>query len=146
MQAVGEGIKLKIPMSIRILTFILAIAGYAVIFLFLPERVLILSVVFWTLIQFRGLLYSPNLVVYENGIETNRLGLKHFTHWRDISYVRVGEINSQIHPNGIHKVVRMFLYSNLLINKWRHNYDEGIELIQQNVTESQEKFPERAYE
>mgnify|MGYP000132615237 CR=1 FL=1 len=146
MQGIGDGIDLKIPMSVRILTFVIMIAGYSAIFLFVPERALILSLIFWTIMQFRGLLYSPNITVYENGIEANRLGIKHFTHWRDISHVRIGEINSQIHPRGINKIVKTLLYSNLLINKWRHNYDESMEIIEQNVQASQEKFPERAYE
>lgn len=146
MQGEGRGIELKIPTSIRAITLLIWIAGYSVIFLLLPPRVWVLGVILWSVMQFRGLLYSPELTVYDNGIETNRLGLKHFTHWRDISHLRVGQINSQIHPNGIHKFVKMFLYSNLLINKWRHNYAEGIEVIQQNVEQAQETFPERVYE
>ncbi len=146
MQSVGEGIELKIPVKVRILTFLIWILGYAVIFLYLPERVWLVGTILWTVVQLRGLLYSPEITVYENGIQTNRLGIKHFTHWRDISHVRVGEINSQIHPDGIHKLVKMFLYNNLLINKWRHNYEQGIKIIQQNVEQAQETFPERAYE
>jgi len=146
MQSVGDGIELKIPVKVRILTFLIWILGYAVIFLYLPERVWLVGTILWTVVQLRGLLYSPEITVYENGIQTNRLGIKHFTHWRDISHVRVGEINSQIHPDGIHKFVKMFLYSNLLINKWRHNYEQGIEIIQQNVEQAQETLPERAYE
>ena len=146
MQAVGEGVELKIPLKVRILTFLIWILGYAVIFLFFPERVWLVGSIFWTVIQLRGLLYSPEITVYENGIETDRLGIKHFTQWRDISYVRVGDINSQIHPRNINKYVKMLLYSNLLINKWRHNYEHGIEIIQQNVENAQESLPERVYE
>lgn len=146
MQGSGNGLRLEVPTYIRGLSIMISVFGYIAIFLWIPERILVLSLFFWTVVQLRGLMYSPEITVYENGIETSRFGVKRFTPWRDIRYVRVGQINSQIYPDGIAKFVRMFLYSNLLINAWRSNYDKAMEIVKANVEQAQETMPQRAYE
>lgn len=150
MQPSGNGLHLTVPQWVRAVSTAMAIGGYVAIFLWLPDDlppyIFGLSLIFWTLTQVRAMLYSPEITVYENGIETSRLGIKYFTPWRDIKHIRVGEINSQVYPAQLHKLVRIFFYNNLLINGWRANYDEAIEIIKANVEETQKVMPKRAYE
>jgi hypothetical protein len=146
MQATGQGIRLEVPFVVRVFSLLISVLGYVLIFLFVPERAFILALIFWSTVQCRSIFYAPEITVYDNGIETNRLGIRHFTYWREIDYFRQGELHSQIYPQGINKYVRRFIYSNLLINKWRRNYTEAIDIIKRNVEEAQEALPERVYD
>ena len=146
MQSATDGIRLEVPISIRMLSLLINIIGYIVIFMLVPDRAFVLALIFWSLIQFRAILYAPEMTVYKHGIETNRFGIRHFTHWHEVEHFRKGEILSQVYPSGINKHVRRFLYSNLLINKWRRNYDQAIEMIEENLEATQSDMPERVYE
>lgn len=146
MQSSDEGLRLEVPLLVRFISLLISLAGYIVVFTLVPERALILALIFWSVVQFRAILYAPEITVYQQGIETNRFGFRHFTYWHDIDHFRKGELHSQIYPASINNYVKRFLYSNLLINKWRHNYDEAIKMIEENIEAVQEKSPERVYE
>jgi hypothetical protein len=144
MQATNEGLHLRAPLQIRLISLLIAIAGYVTIFVFLQDSTLALSIIFWTFVQIRGLFYAPEMTIYPDGIETSRFGFRRFTHWRDIASVRVGNYICQIYPKNIHPIIKYLLYSYLMIIFWRSNYKAGIAIIENNV--EQTKIPQRVSE
>lgn len=146
MPEIAQGLRLQAPLPIRLLSLGIALAGYLVIFLFLDERVFFFSFILWTAIHMRGVFYAPELTVYSTGIETQRFGIRHFTHWHDIHAIHIGEYVSQIYPKNIHPLTKYFLYSYLMIIFWRSNYKEAMEIVKNNVQQAQELKPRRVYE
>lgn len=146
MQERKQALRLQAPLHIRLLSFGVTLAGYVAIYLFSPERVLLLGLLIWTAVFMRGIFYSPEIIVHPNGIETQRLGIRHFTHWRDIRTIHIGDYVSQIYPKNIHPWVKYFLYSYLMITFWRSNYKEAMEVVKNNVQQAQEITPQRVYE
>ena len=139
-------LRLQAPLHIRLLSWFMALLGYLSILLFLQDRTLFFSLIIWTAIHLRGVFYAPELTVYANGIETHRFGIRHFTHWRDIQAIHIGEYVSQIYPKNIHPATRYLLYSYLMVMFWRSNYKEAMQIVKNNVRQAQELLPQRVYE
>lgn len=146
MQIKNNGLHLQAPLKIRLISSLVAFGGYIALFLLLQDYALLFGLMFWTLVQVRGIFYAPEMIVYPNGIETKRFGIRRFTHWRDIASVRVGDYVSQIQPKDIHPLIKYFFYSYLMIMVWRSNYKEAMEVVRNNVEQAQEDSPQRVYE
>ena len=140
-----NGIKCYSPIWSKGLVIVVAVLiGY-----FLNYRVLDNSILGWiclSLFLMRIPFYSPDMIVYDEGIETNRFGFKHFLKWSDIEHIRVGTINCLLRPRNIPSFVKMMFYDSILINGWHTNFSEVREKLKENQGAAGAMLPQRAYD
>ena len=144
--AYDEGLPCVARPHTRWFTLVITIIGYVLIFTLAPDRAVELTAVFWTYVILRMQFFSPDLVVYDSGVEVRRYGFKTFLRWTDIRYVRVSRFNSQIFPTTIPRWLRVLVYDSLLINSWRDNYKTALELIEERALSSPEQITNRVYD
>jgi hypothetical protein len=87
--------------------------------------------VFWSI---QGLLLSPDMTLYADGIELSYFGLKRFIEWKDITHLHEGWKYYQISYRKKAWWLSLLTLGNpLTINSWRRNYRQAIDIIEDNV-------------
>lgn len=143
-QTKTNGIECYSPAWSKALVILLSIiVGYVLVYQVLDNN--ILGWVFLLYVVIRIPFYSPDVIVYDEGVDVDRFGFKRFLAWDDLEYIRVGTINCQLHPRNLPKWVQWMVYDSILINSWHSNFKQVREKLEENQGKAGRMPPQRSY-
>ena len=129
----GRGLDCSESLRVKLISW-----AWAVVWVWLMYswfHVLLCVIPFATWAISGGWYMSPDLTIFNDGIETKRLGIKQFIAWKDINYVSLHSLGCNIGHRKIPFAMKVFLLFNppIRLTKWRNNYKEAIKIIMENT-------------